>query len=593
MIEIKDMTYRIGARTLFDDVNLTLLYGQKVGLIGPNGTGKTTLFNLILGNLEPQAGSINYARKNLSVTTVKQEIDNKNEKLIDFVLKTDTKRIDLLNALETETDGMRLAEIHDELITIKADAAPAKAASILAGLGFTNEDLERPLKEFSGGWQMRAALAATLFMPADILLLDEPTNHLDIGTTIWLENYLTKLPSAIFLISHDKDILNRLCQKIVEIDHLKLKGFTGNYDGYVEAKAMQAMVQERALEKFEAKRKHMQAFVDRFRYKATKAKQAQSRIKMIEKMGEAPELPKDIYVTFRFPSPEGSLPPPILSLEKASTGYGDKTVLSNLNLRIDAEDRIALLGANGNGKTTLANLISGKLPLFAGELKKSGKLRVAHFTQHQTETLNPSLTAYEIMEEHMRGKKPAEIRTHLGGFGLSGDKALTKVENLSGGEKSRLLLALITKDKPHILILDEPTNHLDIQSREALVEALNDYTGAVILITHDLYMIELTSDDLWLVENGTCKPYKGDLEDYKKQVLSEPKKEEKKAIKKEDPKPEPKKKENTFLLNEIEKLEKKKKELEDALSENYTDEKQIEYTQLLEKLRQLEEKWLQ
>ncbi|MDR0292390.1 MAG: ABC-F family ATP-binding cassette domain-containing protein [Elusimicrobium sp.] len=526
MIDIKNLSYSFGLRTLLKGADLFVARGQKIGLVGVNGCGKTTLFNLILGKLAPENGSINI-NSDVTISTVKQEIENTDLPLMDFILNADARVKKLQDELNKTHDGRRIAEIHDELNRLGVHSAAARAAAILSGLGFTQTDFNKPLKEFSGGWRVRAALAATLFSPSEILLLDEPTNHLDLETSIWLENYLEKLDRTIIIISHDRGILNKLCERIVLMDEQKLKSYNGNYDTFEKTREIEKENAQAAAKQHEIKRAHLQSFVDRFRYKASKAAQAQSRLKMLEKMGDAPPVPVDAQVQFIFPQPD-SLPPYLITIEDGQAGYvtggdydyGEKIVLKDLNITLSQDDKIALLGANGNGKSTLAKVLAARLPLLRGKTKKSRKLRVAYFAQHQTEEFDLDKTAFEIMSEAFGFVPSLKVYTHLGGFGLNKNKADTKIAKLSGGEKARLMLALITKDKPHVLILDEPTNHLDIVSRSALVEALNEYEGAVILITHDLHMISLVCDRLWYVGNGGVHHFNGDTEDYRQKILN-------------------------------------------------------------------------
>lgn len=412
-----------------------------------------------------------------------------------------------------------MAEIHDRLRLLGAESASARAAAILSGLGFKETDLGRPVAEFSGGWRMRLALAAALFQPSEVLLLDEPTNHLDLEASLWLENHLRKYRGTLVIISHDRNILNDLCNYIVHFDHGKLVTYSGNYDTFVRTRTMQKELLQKQALKLEQRRQHLQSFVDRFRYKATKAKQAQSRMKMLEKMDAVTLLEDDESYRFDFPEPL-ELPPPLLTLEDGEAGYDGVAVLKKLNLQIVDNDRIALLGANGNGKSTLAKLLSGRLPLLKGSLARSAKLKVGYFAQHQSEELPLDLTPVEFISHLLPDLLEPRLRAYLARFGLSQEKALTRIDKLSGGEKARLLFAAMAYNAPEILILDEPTNHLDIEGREALIRALNDYKGVVILITHDLHLIELIADNLWLVKNGTCKPYEGDLEDYRRQLLS-------------------------------------------------------------------------
>lgn len=520
MIDINDITVRIGSKVLLEHTSAHISDGWKVGLVGMNGCGKSTLFRVLQGELETETGSVSFPTR-YKVASVSQEQNEIDTPILEFVLSQDAERTELLERLETAS-VMELGEIHERLNIIEAASASARAASILNGLGFSNADLTRPIKEFSGGWRMRLALAAALFQPSDVLLLDEPTNHLDLEASIWLENHLRKYTGTLLLISHDRYILNDLCNNIIHFEGGKLNTYSGNYDTFEKTRAMQREVQARQAEKQDARRSHLQSYVDRFRYKASKAKQAQSRIKMLEKMEiiSGPEAEASSH--FEFPNPE-PLSSPYLSLEEAAVGYDGRKVLQNLDLRIVENDRIALLGANGNGKSTFAKLISGRLPLMEGSLKGSQKLQVGYFAQHQSEELPLDVTATQYMSTLMPGVLESKVRSHLARFGLNNEKATTIIEKLSGGEKARLLFAAMTRKAPALLILDEPTNHLDIQGRDALTLALNEYKGSVILITHDLHLIELIADDLWLVKDGACKPYLGDLNDYKKLLLEESK----------------------------------------------------------------------
>lgn len=516
MLDINEITLRFGGRLLFNAASAHISDGQKVGLTGRNGSGKTTLFRMISGDLSPDDGDIGMT-KGHKIATVAQEIADTTVSLIDCVLQADTQRTALLAELETaesENDGVKIGEIHEHLNMIGANSAEARAGAILYGLGFSAEQQTQPLSSFSGGWRMRVALAGALFVPSDILLLDEPTNHLDLEASLWLENFLEKYPGTLIIISHDRSLLNRLCTRILHIENLKIQSYGGNYDAFEQTRALQKENEQKQAAKTEETRKHLQSFVDRFRYKANKAKQAQSRIKMLEKLPPKAVFANEAALHFKFPTPR-ELPSPLIKIEDGSVGYGEKAVLSKMNLRIDADDRIALLGANGNGKSTFAKLLAGKLKLMNGTMQASGKLRIGYYAQHQTEELSPNLTAFQQMQLVMKEANETQIRAHLGAFGLTQQRADTRIEQLSGGEKARLLFAIMTRDAPHILLLDEPTNHLDIDARDALIEAINAYKGAVILITHDPHLIELTADRLWLIDGGRCAVYDGDLEDYR------------------------------------------------------------------------------
>ncbi len=604
MIEIKDLSFHFGLRTLFENANLLLPDGLKVGVVGLNGCGKSTLFKLITGELFPDGGKIEISRST-QVATVAQEIKDPSKHLLDFVLEAD-KEITRLEKELTRTDlsGEKMAELYDRLDSLGAHSARARASAILSGLGFDNADFDRPLKEFSGGWQVRANLAATLYAPSNCLLLDEPTNHLDLETSTWLENYLAKTDKTILLISHDRHILNRLCDKIVLVDRGGLTMYNGNYDTYERTREAEQEGARLAAAKHERVVAHLQSFVDRFRYKASKAKQAQSRIKMIEKMGEPPAVLKDPEVHFQFPSPS-HLTQALITIEDGVAGYDDKPVLQNLTLRVEPDDRIALLGANGNGKSTLAKILSHRLLLMKGRMTVAKKIKIAYFSQHQTEELDVDKTPYEQLCELMPPQSSeTQVRAHLGAFGLNKAKSDTKIGKLSGGEKSRLLLALITKDAPHLLILDEPTNHLDILSRQALLEALNTYEGAVVLITHDLHVIEMACDTLWLVKGGASEIYRGDLEDYKASLLKKndkggpaSDKEGSAEVRRRNAAQRraalaPLKKEIRELDKKLEKLNKRKSELENLLLQRYDADNSIELALLGDQISTAEERWL-
>jgi len=518
MLGIENITYRIAGREILKGASARLPAGRRVGLLGRNGAGKTTLLRLIQGQLQADAGAITVPAS-WKIGAVAQEAPAGPTSLLDTVLAADPERIGLLAAAEHETDAHRLGEIHARLEAIDAYAAPARAAAILAGLGFSHEEQLRPCSEFSGGWRMRVALAAILFAAPDLLLLDEPTNYLDLEGVMWLEDFLRRYRGSVIVISHDRDLLNTVAEFILHLEHGKLTLYSGNYETFVETRAMRRANDMAFAKKQEAARKHMQAFVDRFRYKASKARQAQSRIKMLERLAKV-EVPVDEHVApIRLPRPE-SVSPPLLTLEKAAAGYDGRAVLREISLRFDPDDRIALLGKNGNGKSTLAKLLAGKLEAMDGEIMRSRKLIPGYFAQHQLDELDGAITPLQTLA-HLRPKKTElELRTQLGGFGFSADKAVTLVSNLSGGERARLMLALATLDRPNLLILDEPTNHLDIDAREELLTALNDFEGAVVLVSHDRRLIETTADRLLLVANGHVEPFDGDLDDYRKFLLS-------------------------------------------------------------------------
>ncbi|CAM5396665.1 ATP-binding cassette subfamily F protein 3 [Aquamicrobium terrae] len=515
MLIINDLSLRIAGRLLLDHASLTLPAGTKAGLVGRNGTGKTTLFRAITGDLSAETGSVSLP-KSTRIGQVAQEAPGTEEPLIEIVLKADKERTALLEEEKTATDPHRIAEIHIRLADIDAHSAEARAATILAGLGFDEEAQKRPASSFSGGWRMRVALAAVLFSEPDLLLLDEPTNYLDLEGTLWLENYVAKYPHTVLLISHDRDLLNRAVNSIVHLDQRKLTFWRGGYDQFERQLAELRELQEKSRVKQEAQRKHLQSFVDRFRAKASKARQAQSRIKALEKMKPIAALVDDTVRPFSFPEPVKTVASPIVALNGVNVGYeADRPILRKLDLRIDNDDRIALLGANGNGKSTFAKLLAGRLKAEAGTMTVAPGLKVAIFAQHQMDDLRPEENAYEHVRRLMPDAPEAKVRARVAQFGLSTEKMNTPAKDLSGGEKARLLMGLAAFDGPNLFILDEPTNHLDIDSREALVYALNDFPGAVILISHDRHLLEATADRLWLVKDGTVRAYDGDLDNYK------------------------------------------------------------------------------
>ena len=519
MLIIDNVTVRIAGRVILDGASAAISDGRKVGLIGRNGAGKTTLLRLILGMRESETGRIELSRS-WRVGAVAQEAPAGPQTLIDTVLAADTERTRLLAAVEDERDPLKLGDIHARLDEIGAYAAPSRAARILSGLGFAHEQQSRPCAEFSGGWRMRVALAAILFAAPDLLLLDEPTNYLDLEGALWLEDYLKRYRGTVLLVSHDRDLLNRAVDSILHLEHGKLTLYSGGYDRFVEAREQKRALDAAARAQQEAERKRIQAFIDRFRAKASKASQAQSRMKWLEKMKPVTQMVTDRLAAITLPQPE-AVAPPLIALDRVSVGYAPgKPVLSHLTLRIDSDDRIALLGQNGNGKSTLAKLMAGRLKPMAGELTRARKLIVGYFAQHQLDELDAKKTALETLWAHRPLFDETTARTRLGGFGFSGAKADTQIAALSGGERARLLLAIATLEKPNLLILDEPTNHLDIDAREELLTALNEYEGAVVLISHDRRLIEGCADRLLLVADGRVTPFEGDLEDYKRLVLS-------------------------------------------------------------------------
>lgn len=518
MITIRDMTYRVAGRILFEGANATIPTGHKVGLIGRNGTGKTTLLRLFTGELQTDEGGIEISGLGGiedPIGVVAQEAPSGEGTALDTVLLADNERARLMVEAETATDPHRVAEIQTRLADIGAHSAPARAARILAGLGFDAEMQISPMSSFSGGWRMRVALAGVLFQEPEILLLDEPTNHLDLEASVWLEAYLKRYPKTLIIVSHDRDLLNSAVDAILHLEGGKLTLYGGPYDTFERVREQRLVLQEAARSKQNLRRKHLMSFVERFRYKASKARQAQSRLKMIERMDMVPEAVVEPTTTFRFPEPE-ELAPPIITFERTSVGYeAGKPILRGLDLRLDADDRIGLLGPNGNGKTTLARLIAGRLDPMSGDQHRAAKLRIGFFAQHQIEDLDLEGTPIQHLARLMPDVHSDRVRSRLGGVGLIQMRQETKVKFLSGGEKARLTIALITYNNPHLLILDEPTNHLDIDARDALAHALNDYAGAVILISHDRRLLETTVDRLWLVADETVRSFDGDMEEYR------------------------------------------------------------------------------
>ena len=518
MLSISNITYRVAGRVLLENATASISAGHRVGLVGRNGAGKSTLFGLIQNELQPDQGEIEIQR-GVRIGIVAQEAPGGDMTPQDVVLAADLERAALMLEADTSDDGERLAEVHMRLVDIDAHTAPMRAAEILAGLGFTEAMQQQPMSSFSGGWRMRVALAAALFAQPELLLLDEPTNHLDLEATVWLEAYLQKYPHTLLVISHDRQILNACVDHILHLDNKQLTFYSGNYDWFESMRAERMAQSKAEAAKVDAKRKHLQSFVDRFKAKASKARQAQSRMKMLEKLGSVSVMRDDPTVSFDFPEP-AELSPPLLSFDKVSVGYlPGKPVLRDIDLRIDPEDRIALLGSNGNGKSTFAKLVAGRLQPMEGHHHRSGKLFTGFFAQHQVEDMDGEATPFKLMAELMPGGREPQVRARLGRFGFGQEKANTLVKSLSGGERARLNFALITHAAPPMLIFDEPTNHLDIESREALAVAINEYKGAVILISHDWHLLELTADQLWLVGDGKVKPFDGDLEDYRKLML--------------------------------------------------------------------------
>ena len=519
MLHINNLTYRIGGRLLLEDASVAVPEGHKVGIVGRNGVGKSTLFRLILGEIPMEGGSVTLPR-NARIGTVAQEAPGGPESLLETVMAGDAELSALHAEAETATDPHRIAEIQIRLADIDAHSAEARAAVLLTGLGFTEEQQQGPCSALSGGWRMRVALAAALFAKPDVLLLDEPTNYLDLEGAIWLKSFIRDYPHTIVLISHDRDLLNEAVSYILHLERGKLTLYQGNYDSFERQRREKQALTVKLKKKQEDQREHMMAFVERFRYKASKARQAQSRLKALSKLEPIAELVENHVAPFFFPNPEKAIAPPLVKWDKVSVGYAEnKPVLRNITLRLDPEDRIALLGSNGNGKSTFAKLLCGKLNAMAGEMKAPARLTVGYFAQHQLDEVSPERTPYSYFAELMPDQPEAKRRAKLGSYGFGAQLADSRCETLSGGEKARLLFALAAFHAPHILVLDEPTNHLDVDSREALIMAINDYEGAVILISHDRHIIETCVDELWLVHDGTVTRFDGDMDDYTRLVL--------------------------------------------------------------------------
>jgi ATP-binding cassette subfamily F protein 3 len=602
MLVIDDIRFAMAGRPLFEGASAQIPDGHKVGLVGRNGTGKTTLFRLIRGEYPLEGGEIRLPSR-ARIGGVAQEVPASETSLLDTVLMADTERAGLLAEAETAHDAHRIAEIQTRLADIDAWSAEARASAILKGLGFTDEEQRMPCSAFSGGWRMRVALAGVLFAQPDLLLLDEPTNYLDLEGALWLESYLARYPHTVLIISHDRGLLNRAVGAILHLEDRKLTLYNGSYDTFAATRAARLAVQAAEAKKQEARRAHLQSFVDRFRAKASKATQAQSRLKMLERLTPITGPQEAALRAFTFPEPE-ELSPPIINLDSASVGYNGAPVLGKLNLRIDQDDRIALLGRNGEGKSTLSKLLAGKLPAMGGRLTRSSKLRIGYFAQHQLDELHADETPLDHVRRLRPMEAPPRLRARLAGFGLGADQADTLVGRLSGGQKARLSLLLATIDAPHLLILDEPTNHLDMESREALVEALTAYSGAVILVSHDMHLLSLVADRLWLVKGGRVAPYEQDLDAYRRELLSEP---EPKATAPEKPK-RPSKEALQTLRSEVRTCEarlQKLEEMRDKLAKKladpamYEDERageaevwQKKYAEVMEALDRAEALWM-
>jgi len=537
MLNITDLHYNIGQRTIIDNGNVCVQDGWRVGVIGHNGAGKSTLFKLISGDLDADSGTVSIS-SNQSMGMVRQDMPETDDALLDVVLSANIEMAELWKRTETETDGNKIAEIFQRLEDLDAYSAPSKASMLLTGLGFKPEELTMPFSSFSGGWRMRVALAAALFVEPEILLLDEPTNHLDLEAIMWLEDYLLSYRHTLMIISHDRELLNKCIDHVIHVDKMQLTLSTGNYDTFERERALKAGLQQKMHEKQEAARAHMQSFVDRFKAQASKARQAQSRMKALEKMDIVDAVIADRTIQFSFPNPK-QIPSPMISINHADVGYGDDApILKRIHKNIDNDDRIALLGANGEGKSTLMKLIAHKLGVSHGEVNRSDKLKIGYFSQHQTDELDlnstPYLEMYSLFREKNGEAKEHVVRAKLGAFGFSRTLADNKIGDLSGGEKARLLFAFMSFDAPHLLLLDEPTNHLDIDTREALVQALNAYEGAIVIVSHDPNMVERVADRLWLIKDGTVQDFEGDLQDYREFTIQSRREERKQEKKKKD-----------------------------------------------------------
>ncbi|HTC96963.1 MAG TPA: ABC-F family ATP-binding cassette domain-containing protein [Bradyrhizobium sp.] len=520
MLSISDISIRLAGRLLIDQATVQITPGARVGLVGRNGTGKSTLFRAIRGELATESGTITIPPR-WSVGSLAQEAPDGPESLVEIVLKADLERDALLREADTARDPHRIAEIQTRLVDIEAHSAPSRAAAILSGLGFSSADQARPVQEFSGGWRMRVALAATLFAAPDLLLLDEPTNYLDLEGTLWLEDHLAHYPRTVIVISHDRDLLETSVDQILHLEQGKLTLYKGSYSSFEEQRATRAMLDAKNVKRQESERKRLQAFVDRFKAKASKARQAQSRMKMLERMKPITALVTQDVREISFPAPEKTLSPPIIAVDNVSVGYEpNKPVLNRVTLRIDNDDRIALLGSNGNGKSTLVKLLANRMKPFSGAITRAEKLVIAYFAQHQLDELNEDASTYDHVRKLMPEAPESKVRARAGAIGFSGKAADTQVKSLSGGEKARLLLGLATFFGPNMIILDEPTNHLDIDSRAALAEAINEFPGAVIMVSHDRYLIEACADQLWVVADHAVTNFDGDLDDYRRLVLS-------------------------------------------------------------------------
>ena len=618
MLAIQKLSYRIAGRPIFTDASVNIMDGWKVGIVGANGAGKSTLFKLISKELQADSGVIELSERQ-TFGMVRQDIPSVDTPILEIVIQAHEELHHLMKAADTETDPYKIGEIHMRLAELDAWAAPARAAMLLTGLGFREDQLQLPFNSLSGGWRMRVALAAALFVQPDLLLLDEPTNHLDLEAIMWLEDYLVSYPNTLLIISHDRELLNKCVDHVVHVEQQTLTLYTGNYDSFERERAQKRMHQQSLFEKQQTQRAHMQEFINRFKAKASKARQAQSRLRALEKMELVDAVIAERSVRFKFPRPD-ALKSPLMTLDRVSVGYSpNEPVLSNVSFNVDMDDRIALMGANGNGKSTLIKLIAGKLEALSGSVLRSSKLKIGYFSQHQTEELDVKATPYQAMYRRMVEKEGSAIETNvrarLGQFYFTKQMSDQPIENLSGGEKARLLFALMSFDAPHILLLDEPTNHLDIEAREALINALNSFEGAVIMVSHDPSMVERVADQLWLVHGGTCQPFDGDLDEYRRFVIENRRaeKRQEKAAKKAAEPSNPAQKPNQKAVNpsnlrkkldkleaELKTLNEQKIELETRMAAPHfyqkpaaeTRETQAQYETLKKTLETKEKDWL-
>ena len=600
MLTISNLSYRIGGRLLLDHASAIIPSGHKVGLVGRNGTGKSTLLKLIMGDLATESGEA-YVPRGAKIGSVAQEAPGGEESLLSVVLAGDKERAALLIEAETAHDPHRIADIQTRLADINAHSAEARASVILAGLGFSEEVMRGPCSALSGGWRMRVALAAALFGAPDVLLLDEPTNYLDLEGTIWLQDYIRDYPHTILLVSHDRDLLNIAVNSILHLDGHKLTLYQGTYDIFERQRREKQALNAKMKKKQDDQRAHMQAFINRFKAKASKATQAQSRIKALAKLEPIADMVENRVAPFIFPNPKRALAPPAFSFDKCGVGYDERVVLRNISLRMDPDDRIALLGSNGNGKSTFAKLLCGKLKPMLGEMHHHSKITVGYFAQHQLDELDESQTPFEYVSRLMPDVPVAQRRARLGAVGFGAQLADSPCTTLSGGEKARLLFFLATFHAPHVLVMDEPTNHLDIDSREALIHAINEYEGAVVLISHDRHIIETCADLLWLVRDGTVKPFDGDMDDYTNLVLGRRAISKKVDAPKKAAAPTGGKKQTASLEVRMEKLREKISILDAALADHtiYAQEpkKAADFARLrgllVEELDAMENQWLE